>query len=125
MAASSTGEALEFLNYFGTSATRMEALRRDLLLYTKMGTVAESAESTDANAVLAGVLEILSSSVAECDARITSDGLPSNTPIHGAHLQQLLQNLIGNAIKYCSPQRTPVIHIGAEIKDGEWMFFRH
>jgi light-regulated signal transduction histidine kinase (bacteriophytochrome) len=36
-------------------------------------------------------------------------------------LGQLLQNLIGNAIKFRGGAR-PKIHLGAEQKDGEWVF---
>jgi light-regulated signal transduction histidine kinase (bacteriophytochrome) len=38
------------------------------------------------------------------------------------HLQQLLQNLIGNAMKYRSPERTPTIHVAAERRNSQWVF---
>ena len=38
------------------------------------------------------------------------------------HLQQVFQNLIGNAIKYRNPQRSPVVQITAERQDGYWTF---
>jgi light-regulated signal transduction histidine kinase (bacteriophytochrome) len=37
-------------------------------------------------------------------------------------LQQLFQNLVENAIKYRSPDRTPVVHVTAERQEGEWIF---
>ena len=39
-----------------------------------------------------------------------------------AHLQQLFQNLIGNAIKYHSPERTPEIHVAAQRQGQRWTF---
>jgi light-regulated signal transduction histidine kinase (bacteriophytochrome) len=42
--------------------------------------------------------------------------------MHAAHLQQLFQNLIGNAIKYRSPQRKPEIHVAAESQGDGWTF---
>ena len=36
--------------------------------------------------------------------------------------QQLFQNLIGNAIKYRSPERAPNITVSAERQEGEWVF---
>jgi len=42
--------------------------------------------------------------------------------MHGSHLRQLFQNLIGNALKYCSAERTPVVHISAEIQGGYVVF---
>ena len=72
------------------------------------------------NQVLKDTLENLSQAIADSGARVTSDALPS-LPVHNTHLQQLLQNLIGNAIKYRSPERPPVIHIGAHRQDVNWV----
>jgi light-regulated signal transduction histidine kinase (bacteriophytochrome) len=60
--------------------------------------------------------------VSESHTQISSDRLPEAVSIHARHLQQLFQNLIGNAIKYRSPERTPVIHETAENQSGGWNF---
>jgi light-regulated signal transduction histidine kinase (bacteriophytochrome) len=70
---------------------------------------------------LAVVLENLAGSISASAARITSDSLPT-VPMHGAHLQQVFQNLIGNAIKYRSRERTPEIHVAAERQGEGWTF---
>jgi light-regulated signal transduction histidine kinase (bacteriophytochrome) len=36
--------------------------------------------------------------------------------------QQLFQNLVSNAIKYHSPERTPMVHVTAKREDGYWTF---
>ena len=115
------GEALEFLGYLRSGATRMEALLTDLLAYTQVTKMEDKPEATDANAVLAAVLESLSSSIAETDTRISFSSLPI-VPMHGAHLQQLFQNLIGNAIKYRSRDRTPFIHVSGECRGAKFLF---
>ena len=55
----------------------------------------------------------------ESGAEVTCDRLPA---VIGDpdQLAELLQNLIGNAIKFQS-NGTPRIHIGAERRDGEWI----
>jgi PAS domain S-box-containing protein len=115
------GQALEFLGYLRTGATRMEVLVSDLLAYTQVSKREEGREFVDANVALAMVLEGMSGSISESGARITSDPLPT-VPMHGAKLQQLFQNLIGNAIKYRSPGRTPEIHVAGERQGEGWRF---
>ena len=41
--------------------------------------------------------------------------------VHRIHLQQLFQNLIGNAIKY-NEEQPPLVHITAEKRESEWLF---
>jgi PAS domain S-box-containing protein len=112
---------LEFLEYLRTGATRMESLVQDLLAYTRVGKAEEPAEQTDANEILGATLAGLNLAIAEAGALVTSDPLPT-VPIRATHLQQLFQNLIGNAIKYRSPERTPAVHIGAELHNGYCLF---
>ena len=117
------GQALEFLGYLRSGATRMERLVSDLLAYTQVSKREreEGPEVVDASAALAMVLESMAGSISESGARVTFDPLPA-VRMHGAQLQQLFLNLIGNAIKYRSPERTPEIHIGAERQGGGWTF---
>jgi len=73
----------------------------------------ERFKATDANEVLAETLDSLSGTIKENTASVTSDQLPL-VQIQRSHLQQVLQNLVGNAIKYRTPDRKPAIHITAE-----------
>jgi light-regulated signal transduction histidine kinase (bacteriophytochrome) len=115
------GQALEFLEYLGAGATRLELLVSDLLTYTQVSKRVEGSEFANANAALAAVLEGMSGSILTSGARITSDPLPT-IPMHSVQLEQLFQNLIGNAIKYRSPERTCEIHIASERQGGGWTF---
>jgi PAS domain S-box-containing protein len=114
-------QALEFLTYLRSGAARMEMLVRDLLLYTQATKFEEPTEPSDAGEALAGALASLGGVIAETDAKIVAGPLPS-LQVHGTHLQQLFQNLIGNAIKYHSPDRAPVVHVTAERENGQWVF---
>jgi PAS domain S-box-containing protein len=114
------GEALEFLGYLRAGATRMEILLRDLLAYTQVTSMQEIPEKADANEALARALEGLASAISEAGAQVTADLLPS-VRVHHAHLQQLFQNLIGNAIKYRSNE-PPQVRVTATGQPGSWMF---
>ena len=69
---------------------------------------------------IASAMENLKVSIQEADARITSDALP-RLPVDSTQMEQLFQNLIGNAVKFRSKQ-PPEIHIAASHRPGEWVF---
>ncbi len=114
-------EAKEYLAYVHGGATRMEMLVRDLLGFTQVAKFDNPAEPADAGEALDSTLASLAGIIAETEARIKADPLPS-LYVHGAHLQQLFQNLIGNAIKYRSPGIAPVVQITARRSSDQWLF---
>jgi len=116
-----TGEAREFLDFVRNGAERMEMLVRDLLAYTQAAKLEPRAEDSDANEALREALANLQGAIVESGAVVTYDELP-RLHVHETHLKQVLQNLIGNAIKYRSPDRPPVIHVGAEQQNLWWVF---
>ncbi len=113
------GQGIEFLAYLKGGASRMEMLVRDLLAYTQVTRIEAPPEETDANVVLKGVLSSLSESITQSHAQISFSPLPILN-VHRTHLHQLFQNLIGNAMKYCS-NRAPVVHLEAERQNGNWL----
>jgi PAS domain S-box-containing protein len=115
------GNAREFLGYLRDGAIRMDALVRDLLSYTRVTRVDEPAEMTNANEALEVALFNLGGTISETGAQVSAEELPL-LPVHATHLQQLFQNLVGNAIKYRSPERPPVVHITAARQNGDWGF---
>jgi PAS domain S-box-containing protein len=114
-------EARRFLAYVRNGATRMEMLVRDLLTYTQVTKFEPAAETSEGNEALNSALANLAGAISESGAKITADSLPSLS-VRATHLQQLFQNLISNAIKYCSPEQSPVVHVAAERQDGHWIF---
>lgn len=114
-------EARRFMQFVRNGATRMETLIRDLLAYTQVAQLEARYETASSAQSLEGALASLSGAIAESGAKITSDSLPT-VRVHGMHVQQLFQNLVGNAIKYRSPDRVPEIHISVE-RQGEWWLF--
>jgi light-regulated signal transduction histidine kinase (bacteriophytochrome) len=99
----------------------MEGLLRDLLAYTQVAKFEKPADLADAGKALDAALSNLSSAISEAGAAVTSEPLPL-VPVHAAHLQQLFQNLIGNAIKYRSRERAAVVHVTAERQGANWLF---
>ncbi|MGH9559335.1 MAG: GAF domain-containing protein [Bryobacteraceae bacterium] len=114
-------ETARFLEGILDGAIRMENLVKDLLSYTRAAKPAESAPMiVEAGAVLARVLQNLKLRIEQTSATIHAGELPG-VAMHEMHLSQLLQNLIGNALKYRGKE-APVVHVSAIRKDG-WCIF--
>jgi signal transduction histidine kinase len=114
-------DADEFLGYISGGVQRMQALVRDLLAYSRAAeSPQQNTEYISLKAVLSNVLLNLRHAIEDSGATVTHDELPS---ILGDATQftQLLQNLIGNAIKYHGAD-PPAIHIGCERAEGQWIF---
>jgi signal transduction histidine kinase len=112
-------DAREYMELVVQSARRMDMLLRDLLAYVQAANIgAENAPCIDANEVAENVRANLQAAIAESGATLTWDELPK-LRVQESHLVQLLQNLIGNAIKYRSA-KPPAIHVSAQQKGNEW-----
>lgn len=112
--------ALEYADFVVDGAKRMQQLIQDLLAYSRVGTRGQEFTSTDCNAVLQQALQNLQVAIADNQATITADPLPT---VNGDRNQlvQLLQNLIGNAIKF-HREEPPHVHIAAQQQDNDWLF---
>ena len=114
------GDADEFIAYAVDGATRMQTLINDLLAFSRVGTRGSDFEATDCQAVLERTLGSLRAAIEESGAEVTHDPLPAVMADAG-QLGQVLQNLIGNAIKFRG-QEPPRIHVSAR-RDGDgWTF---
>jgi histidine kinase/DNA gyrase B/HSP90-like ATPase len=74
----------------------------------------------NSSAVLQHTLSSLSEAIREGGATVTHDVLPE-VSMSEAHLQQMFQNIIGNALKYRKDD-PPQIHISAIKADDAWCF---
>jgi PAS domain S-box-containing protein len=110
----------EFIAYAVDGANRMQGLINDLLAYSRVGTRAKGIEPTDCTDVLDQALANLKAAIEKSGAVVTHDPLPT-VMADNLQLVQLLQNLIGNAIKF-HVEKPPCIHVSAEQKGNEWVF---
>jgi PAS domain S-box-containing protein len=110
----------EYLRNIVSAAERMTAMIRDLLDYSRAGQTDELGP-VDSREVLAAVIRNLEQAIAESGAVITSADLPV---LHTseASLNRILQNIVGNAIKYRRDGVAPQIHVGARHQNGFWQF---
>src|SRR6185436_3949029 len=111
----------EYLGYTVQGALRMEQLLRDLRAYTLASASGQEPKSdVDAGKSLEHALAVLKAAIKESGATITHTELPA-VRVHEFQMEQLFQNLIGNAIRYRS-EDPPRIHVGATRKGRDWIF---
>ncbi|MEO8595772.1 MAG: chemotaxis protein CheB [Candidatus Solibacter sp.] len=113
-------DARQYIAYITAAAERMRQMVLDLLGYSQIARADVAFEQQNVGAVLSTTLLNLQMAVRDTNASITFDSLPV-VMADGTQLLQLLQNLIGNAIKYRSSE-PPQIHIGAKQVGNEWVF---
>ncbi|NUN97018.1 MAG: PAS domain S-box protein [Candidatus Omnitrophica bacterium] len=113
-------EADEFIHFIVEGVDRMKRLINDLLSYSRVRTRGQPHQAVDCEAVLGAALISLTTAIEESGAVVTSDPLPT---VWGddSQIQALLENLIGNALKFRSKE-TPRVHVSATRKGDLWDF---
>jgi PAS domain S-box-containing protein len=109
----------QYIGYIVTGAIRMEQLLKDLRKFTQASLAPNApASDVDAGAALQRALTNLKAAIEESGASITYEPLPW-VRMHEFQIQQVFQNLIGNAIRYRSHE-PPQIHVAAERSGDQW-----
>jgi signal transduction histidine kinase len=106
-----------FVDRAATTALRMGALLRDLLVVARAGGGQGEPASVDLAGAVAAALGNLDAAVAESGAKVeVDDGLP---PVMGVEVEvvQLLQNVIGNSVRHRG-QAAPLVRVGARHVGG-------
>ncbi|MEI7733268.1 MAG: CHASE3 domain-containing protein [Verrucomicrobiota bacterium] len=116
-------DADEFIQYAVDGAQRMQRLIDDLLAYSRVGSRRGKLVRTPVENAFREAVKNLETSIQESGATITHDALPE-LEADPNQLTQLLQNLLGNAIKFRG-KRGPQIHVSAEKRSGEWLLGVH
>jgi light-regulated signal transduction histidine kinase (bacteriophytochrome) len=114
-------DADEFIAFAVDGANRMQSLIQDLLAYSRVGTKGKDLRETSSEDALQLSLLNLRGAIEDSGALVTHDPLPA-VLADESQLVQLFQNLVGNAIKYKSPD-VPKIHVSATRNGGnKWTF---
>jgi PAS domain S-box-containing protein len=109
------------IDYIVTGVTRMDQLLKDLRAFVQASASGrDQAQDVDAGEALQRALAGLKAAIEDSGASIVHEHLPW-VRAHEIQLEQLFQNLVGNAIRYRS-QQPPQIHIAAERCGDKWQF---
>ncbi|MEN8263919.1 MAG: ATP-binding protein [Nitrospirota bacterium] len=113
-------KANEYIGFIVNSIDRMENLINALLTYSRIGTSSSKLNTVDVNKIFVRAISNLTVEIEKNGAKVAHDSLPTVIG-NDIQLEQLLQNLIGNAIKFHS-QEPPRVHISVDQKGENWVF---
>lgn len=114
-------KAKQYIHFATDGAVRMRKIILDLLEYSKVGRKTDEIVLVNINDLLFDAVQLNRKLVEEKDAIIEWENLPTikgNKP----SLQQVFQNLIGNALKYQKTNVKPIIKIGVVETKTHWQF---
>ena len=109
--------AKEYIWYANDGARRMQDLINDLLAFSRVGRTTEAFEDVDLAAVTEEVLAVFADRVEADDATVNVGPLPT---VRGDRrlLGQVMQNLVGNALKFRRPEEPPEVDVSCTDEDG-------
>ncbi|WP_339649140.1 PAS domain S-box protein [uncultured Salegentibacter sp.] len=114
-------KAQQYIYFAHDGATRMRQIILDLLEYSRVGRGEYQVVEVNTKDLVSEVLLLQKRCIEAQNAEIKLGELP-DLKVEELPLKQLFSNLIGNALKYHSKDRRPVIEISAEEKDVYWEF---
>lgn len=118
-AAALPAQGQDYLRNAIDGAYRMQRMITDVLAFATIQSVDAPMVAVDLADAAQEAVSVLRGAVAEQDGEVRIGELPVVRG-HRRFLVQLLQNLIGNAIKYRS-ERRPEIGVDARLVDGRWL----
>jgi len=113
--------ARDYVRYIRDNAVRMQKMIRDILTFSRVGREEIQYESVDCQVILDEVLKEFGDVVTKKKARITASAMPviESSP---TLVRVLLQNLIGNALKFQDGKAPPQVDITARHEGRMWRF---
>lgn len=114
-------DEIAYLDNIEGSGQAINKMLSDLQEYAMLGSNLQTTESIAPSDVILAIQRDLSQIIRDKEARIETYPLP-NLDAHATLLKQLLQNLIGNAIKYSQAGVPPIIKISGEQQAEDFVF---
>ncbi|MFE3825673.1 CHASE3 domain-containing protein [Streptomyces sp. NPDC059092] len=114
------GRGKQYIDFAVDGAKRMQVLINDLLTFSRVGRVNDTWQAVELDQVMDRALGNLALAIEESEATVVrEDPLPRVTG-DPTTLAMLLQNLVGNAVKFRRPDVPGLITVGCVAEGEEW-----
>ncbi|HEX3826701.1 MAG TPA: ATP-binding protein [Sporichthyaceae bacterium] len=111
----------QYIEFAVDGARRMQQLINDLLAFSRVGRAARPTSPVDTAVAARHAMSALDEALTETGAQVELGDLPT-LPGDETLLTQLFQNLIGNAVKFRSPDVAPQVLLAARREAEAWHF---
>ena len=111
-------EAQDYLERMQKAAARMQTLINDLLTFSRVTTKARPFTPVNLAEVASEVVNDLEGRIEQVKGRVEILGTLPVIDAEALQMRQLLQNLMGNALKFRRPEEPPVVKVEAQIVSG-------
>jgi two-component system sensor histidine kinase/response regulator len=114
-------DGIKFLDTIDIAADRIVSMLDALVKQSDIGRLSHNFVPVDMNDLIEKQINLYRMLIEQNAATVTHDHLPI---VMGDHdlLERLVENILGNALKYRSQKRAPVIHISAIQEGNLWKF---
>lgn len=110
-------QARNYLERMQAAAGRMQILIKDLLTFSRVASKAQPFVQVDMNQIADEVLSDLEVTIENLSAKVEVGHL-GQIEADPLQMRQLIQNLVGNALKFHKKDQTPVIRIYSDISES-------
>lgn len=111
----------ESVSYIIASVSKMDSMLSALLKLSRSVRAELKIEELDMNKLLSDVLNAVDFQIKEAGVKIEASPLPSCSG-DSVQINQVFSNLISNALKYLSPERSGVIQVTGNKNDGKTVY---
>lgn len=111
------GDIRDSIGFIQSAVTRLSGIVDALLRLSRAGRVELSAQPVPLPDIVERIVRSMRATIEERGAEVTVDPLPTVAG-DAVAVEQVLANLVGNALAYLDPARPGRVHVGVDSSDG-------